>query len=553
MATDAQKLNWARVALSDRKIDQIDQMVEFLGSQEFRLSHRETENSNLPEHVQEIRADIARFTQQWTALEERVREILQQPAESLTTELQEIHLSSHFRLGPAALIRNVQDRRIQRQDGKWFVSGETLWADVERTSLDTAENAHLVMVLRAYEDVRQQLSLNLKREVSEYASRAEEAEKQGSPPRRRLFKNLENRAIRELESLQSLLCFDLPEVWWQFISTPTRENNRTNFDERYRSVADLEDRLSELIKKGASPERRQQIVNLGQRRPWEIYEFWMIAKVCELLERLGFTPDLKDGFAALESSGGPRYGLRTGAQLVYARPDLSIRLSVQWQEDDDRPDLKLDLLSIEGSVFPLFLDAKCKRYVVFSEAAHDLQESARRYAAPSDGTGFLLHPSTLRAWPAKRSQGSEQLQEQDFPFKHGIECLKTQDDFALKRILTAWLVRHGIFWICFQCGHSHRQSVTPLNGYKTIDFSGRHDWKPSRGRFGWICANLECGAGIVLNRCSSCQDHVLIVKSFPTLENIDADNKYWLGTGEVYARDPKKAGARHCCDCGAGL
>ena len=563
---DSQRLNEARQVLSP---SDIDRMVAFLGDQAFRLSHREPGTANNPDHIQDLRPDITQFVAYWHHLTETFIDIFKQPAETLRAEFQEVRPQSRHRADAASLRRNVREGRIGLDSNikKWVPRSEYIWGTVDVSSLDTPENAHVVLVLELYKDARTSLLAALRSEErslhlelqhqSEYESGAE------STKTRRL-QQLVRRNQRERSALAVLTDFHQSSPWDSFQSSPNRNTNRTRFDARYQAVAKLEDDLDQLFVVGRHSERRQRITELGNRRPWEIYEYWTVAKTCALLEELNFAPDDKTGFPSLEHVSGAEYGLRHGAKLTYVHrgSGLAILLTVQNdQNEGQRTDLQLDFVGgICGEVVPLVLDAKCKNYVEGSghpQLQDDLENSARRYVANNNGTAFLLHPSSLRAWPVKSSRPVPFLNvRRDIPLRHGIERLHPDEDRALRRILTAWFIRHGVFWICLSCGQNHREGVALLRNsaktYPNPNFNERHPIMPSYGSYGWVCQNHECGIGTVLTRCVICKR--LVVKTFPTLRAINLDNRQWLDHVEVYAKDSqKRAGLRDCVACGGTL
>lgn len=561
---DDTRLTEARRVLSQHDIDR---MVAFLGDQAFRLSHREEGDPGRPLGWQDLRPDIERFARQWRELSRIWEALLLHPSEVLQSELREVPLGNRFRTDAAALRRNVREGRLRRGPGGrgWYPRTELLWGLVDARTLDTPENAHVVSVLEAYRDTRAALHAALRREEESLGQELERQRKYGGvSPRLQLLDRMMNRARREQAVLQALPEFAPAAGWPALRSAPNRHNNRTRFDERYRAAADLEDDLASLFRAGRQVDRQQHLTELGERRPWELYEYWMVAKVCELLERLQFTPDCPSGFLSLEDARGAAYGLRNGASLTYTHgTGLALQLTVQSdQTAGQRPDLQLDFVGgIDGQVRPLVLDAKCKdfRTAEHPELLHDLEHSARRYVAAKSGTAFLLHPSSLRAWPAQAPRRVPALDPaRDLPFRHGIERLHPDDDRALRRILSAWFVRHGVFWVCLFCGGSHRagvrvlRTVTRTRDYRPPDFTRRYPWQPPSGKLGWVCRQETCGVGTVLTRCVHCK--CLIVKTFPTEAAIDRDNPDWLEHVEVYAQDEGgRAGLRHCAACGGTL
>lgn len=555
---EAEKLKEARTLLCRQDLDR---MVAFLGSQSFRFSHREQGIEGQPHHHEQIRSDIARFVQGWHALQDVVQEILAHPAEALMPEMREVHIRGRYHMTVPVLTRNLREGRVlaDPETEGWRPRSDTLWGMVDLPTLDTPENAHVHAVVSAYREMRDTLVLALKEEEREFILQAERMRDYHSEQRRvDLFERQASRAARELQSLWPLQPVSLPPTWESLTSLPNRDNNRTLFDPRYRTVAGLEDQLDQLITPGRSLEARRRLAELGQRRPWELYEYWMVAKTCALLEDLRFGASSPDGFVSLEDARGGAYGLRNGASLTYTHHTsaLVIRLTVQnEQAEGQRTDLQLELIGgIDGLLTPLVLDAKCKAYRQAGghpDLQEDLQESARRYVRDSHGSAFLLHPCTLRAWPARSLRTDRVLTDEDFPFRHGVERLHPDDDWSLRRILAAWFILHGVIWICPSCGNNHRDGVATLDHSLPPDFTQRYPMFPVRGRSGWVCANVDCRVGTVLNRCLACKR--LIVKTFPAVSARDQDNAAWLDHVEVYAKDAGRAGLRHCAGCGQTL
>lgn len=557
---DTARLSEARQVLTQQDIDR---MVTFLGNQAFRLSHREPGQADLPQHLQNLRPDVERFVTNWHQLGEAVDAIVAHPSEALWPEIREVHVRGRYRTDAATIRRNLREGRLgPTEDGQgWQPHGEYVWGAVDTATPDTPENAHVYTVVDSFHDVRQSLQQGLYAEKEELNREVERHETYGSDAALiRLLTRRADRADRELAALLGLPDLHLPADWEHLHSLPNRHTNRTRFDGRYRTVADLEDQLDQLFRAGRSPDARRRIAELGERRPWELYEYWMVAKMCALLEELRFIPETPSGFVALEHRSGAAYGLQHGASLTFTHEGsgLTVRLTVQNdQAEGQRTDLQLALVGgIEGRMTPLILDAKCKNFTpqaIHPNLAHDLEYSARRYVADTGGVAFLLHPSTLRAWPARSVRQVPVLDAvRDMPFRHGIERLHPDDDRSLRRVLTAWFVRHGVFWVCLSCGESHRDAARPLPKYHLLDFSRRHPWYPREGKHGWVCGNTSCGVGTVLTRCFSCKQ--LIVKTFPTQKAIRSDNAAWLNHVEIYAPDRHgRPGLRHCAACGDTL
>lgn len=560
-STDEQKRSWAHAVLSDQDLAD---MVTFLADPRFQASHRESPQAGQRQRNQHIRDDVERFRELWQELEEVSSDIVQQPSEVIELKARLNHVGEPLVLNAQVIQRNILEGRLQYGETGWQLTEPYLWAEQEFSSIDTSENAYLLRVWQKFEDQRETLATALEAEQREFAKRIQQRRDEELHEEAAKAEKAEEKTVKRLSLLSELEPMTFPSEWAEIRSAPTRETNRVRFDERYQRVSQLEHALDDLQTGGISANERKRIAELGQRRPWEIYEFWVVAKVCELLEfKLKFKPHDRRGFLSLVNYGKAEYGL--GGTLVYRHESLAIQLEVQQQADGQRPDVRLTLVDgVTEPALPLILDAKCKNFKAAypSDAAEDLQESARRYTSRR-GIGFLIHPGELQAWPARKGkkQLTLPLQAQDYPLRHGIEVVNLKDDRMLSKIFTAWLVRNGIFWICFHCGHNLKNVPVRYIGDSTgLNLSHRHmGYRKGEKfpRFSYSCP--ECGTSGVLRFCGDCAKvsdrWEPIYQHVPMQVLHDASkavsNQEWADVYEIMHPVSTKSPMRHCANCGA--
>lgn len=544
-----------------------------------------------PKVQPESSAEVQAFCTRWRALEQALRTLFAQSVEQLASQQREVSPHQRQRHTPATLARNLRTGRLTS-------SGQTnhdrLWAVVQVTTLDTVENAFIAQVVRRFEVHKGQLERRYSarlQDAQQSLSAAETYDQENAA--KHLMTSRAQAYHSSVQALAALAPLPLPPAWRSFHSPPHSDTNAFRFDPAYARILELDRErnvATPRIQRSRPDDFEVQLRGMGKRNTWQLYEYWLVARVYYHLTRLGFRGAGGQNFSALEDTRGAAYGLSRGGKLMleYAygggKGTLQVEMSVQERLEGKTgermyPDLILRMPhpSLQGR--PLILDAKYTDYHHNQPyLGQDLAQSARRYGQALQGPAgnamaFLVQVGhleqtfsfpNLEYWPActQKELPNYGLRE-DFPFQYGmVQAIPGElggqpgEERALSRVLSAWWVRHGLFFFCFGCGHDFTmdvKDVEPLkrmNGrpYNDIDDHTRtYPWEPPKGQLGWLCPNSACQRGIVLNRCHACQQ--LIVKMIPGAKETQANNLNWLKYVEIYSRSP--GGYRHCAACGA--
>ena len=558
---------------------QVTEMVDFLHEQEYRLDikARGTQTTTI---LSALHDDIRGFAERWNALDAAVTAIVRQPAEHLEAEVREVAAMVRQKHTAGTLSLNLRHGRIG-SEGE--ILSERLYAVADHASLDVPENTHVVAVVQAYEGRLDVLVRRCERSVQRLELELRREQSYGAAETKLNDLQQRKQSVDELLNvLVELTPLPLPAAWRHFRQAPSSTTNRARFDERYAQVVLLELQLDQQRPSTRPHNALELLQECGRRATWELYEYWLTAKVCELLENLDFSSP--GGFKALENWQGAAFGLAENRSVVYEHPSgLKIRLTVERHTPytDDRgriktlkPDIVLELVDQDDSV-PLILDAKYKNYTAGNRSLKtDLEKSARRYGrAMNGGMGFLIHPGNKgrtpwQYWSAKGpAQPPGVSEDRDFPHRHGVLGVMPAgegdgDDRGLQRLLTAWLVRHGIFWVCFRCGddlsrHEARELFIRNGTVSVVNRIGQRQGQLQNKGYRCPC----CGMTAVISFCSECNTagtHSRMFKHYPNLEEgqdirFTASAAAWAEQMEIFQPVAEKARyyVRHCATCGS--
>lgn len=560
---------------------QVDEMVAALHEEEYRHDAR-TPGAQVTRLFTALQDDVEAFLGAWHDLLAVVQAIVAHPAERLTLDIDEVSLQRRQRHTAATIALNLRTGRLTPAGQ---ATHEKLFALSDRVSLDTAENSHLVSVVEAYEARRALLEERITRQLRSLRLELERERAYRAAPERsaRLAALLETvDTLRE--GLRALPPQPLPFAWRRFRQKPSGQTNRARFDERYSQVTELEAQLSAHRTQGRPDNALELLQACGRRATWALYEYWLVAKMCGQLAALGFTCEQEGGFLALEDWQGAGYGLRENGSLTFRHSSgLRVRLTyerhVPWSGQARpcilRPDLTLDFLDLPGDTFPLVLDAKYKNLTPKHRSLPgNMQHSARRYGQALGGAmAFLVHPgdqgkAPWQYWPARGPKAAPSAAEDtDFPLQHGVLGAapggeQEEDVRALRRVLTAWFVKHGIYWVCFRCGDDlgqyHVREISVRQGQIRAIMRIR-DRQGQLQNAGYRCPS--CHMVAVISFCSACQKerrHSVTFKHYPHLED-GADvhavvaPRAWAEQMELMqpVAEERRYYARHCAACGS--
>ena len=575
------------VGLAHFTPEQVDTMVAFLADQEYRLDMRSKGNETSRTYTA-LQDDIEAFLINWEEMRSVVEGIVQRPAQQLTTSLGEVGLQYRQRHNASTLALNLRTGRLNAEG---LPTTESVYALEDQITLDVAENSHVAAVVQAYESRQTVLLERSRRQIQSLELEIKQETSYDSPEhkishRKHLIAKM-NQLKQALEGLESQ---PLPVEWRSFRHKPSRETNRARFDERYAQILDLEDRLwgNHIHKR---PENALDLLQeCGRRATWELYEYWVLAQMFALLNALEFDCEDPEGFQAFEDWQGASYGLRENKTLSFKHTSglqvsLTYERNTPWHEAGEqkilKPDIVLEIKGMENTL-PLVIDAKYKSYSLdHPKLKRDIEKSARRYSRALKGaTSFLIHAGrdNWQAWPSRSRKGRalrEPFLEEDLPFNHGIVSVypgapsSDIDDETrpLRKILIAWLVKNGVFWICFGCGANLKGSNTirryRLNGEQSLNINERHigyttadrNW-PKFASYSCPC----CQMTYMLTFCGSCAKGAAghwepIFKYVP--QEVVGDiktavsNDNWSKAFEIHHISRNAKYLRHCAKCGS--
>lgn len=567
---------------------QVDEMVHFLGSQEYRLDTSKA-GGHVSRILSVIQDDIESFIQSWKKLSKVVEAIVWSPGGQLTTDIQEMSLQHRQRHNAATLALNLRTGRLNAQ-GQPTV--DTVFALSDHVTLDIAENSHLVKVVETYELRRDLLLDRAKRQLRSLQLDIARWTAEGRAENQIAELQERDRFMSDLTvTLQMLEPLPLPETWRSFRHKPSISTNRSRFDERYKCVIELENELQErTVHSRRPPHALELIQECGKRATWQLYEYWLLAKIFTQLIDLKFNCNGASGFQAFEDWRGGGYGLVENSKVTFTHEsglqvsltyEKHIPFNEQGKQIQLKPDVVLEIENLEQSV-PLVIDAKYKKYSMrHAKLDRDLEKSARRYGRAMGGAmSYLVHAGRdWQAWPSRSKFSHDPprspFKPEDLPLNHGIigvfpgaEIDGIEEDVRpLRRLLVAWLIRNGIFWICFNCGANLKDQDTSrtvrLPGERNLDVNQRHT--------GYTVANRNwpkfesyqcpcCGMTGMLTFCGTCatgsQGHwEPIFKYVPTevaggvKDTVASDS--WSKIYEIHHVDRIKRHLRHCALCGA--
>lgn len=509
---------------------------------------------------------VNKFVGHWNHLADLFQSIARQPSESIefTEGVQSIRNS--FRLTPQTLRENLR-KGLLNAEGK--PTGKRIVAQKYHPTLDNAENSYVVQVIGLFQNARKVLygeilkeNKRLQEEKRRYEDDFRVPKNFGSPIKRT------SDLLKRLGQLQSV---ELPKAWRSLKSLPNRNTNMVRFSPSYRGVAALEDALSELDL-GIPRERRlRRLGELGQRKTWRLYEYWMVRKIYDALislqfrEKSGHEFRAGDGFRALENEEGPLYGLVSGRSITLKHKDvcdlqihLTYELEFATKEGRMRPDLILELEYGDGEKnTTLILDAKYSRLGRRREYTQSqIRRSARRYRngwvthkKDNDAMAFLCHLGD-EVWPACPEPEGQQgiLLRKDFPFCTGILKMTPENSseatYRARRLITAWLFRNRIIAICFSCGNDTKKRERIEEKVRP---SGSSEYPVIRHK----CA--KCDLGIEVNFCGTCarggsRKWEPILKLFPVRRESVEERAEWLSLVDIVRGEGRY---RNCPSCGS--
>lgn len=564
--------------------EQVDAMVAFLADQEYRLDVR-SDGRELSRTYTALQDDIKAFTEHWQDLWDAVLEVVQRPGRQLTTQLDEVGLQYRQRHDASTLTLNLRSGRLNAQG---HPTAESVYALRDQTTLDIAENSHVASVVAAYENRLGTLIDRARRQIRSLQLEMRQEASYNSPESKlRRLQQLVTGMERLQQAMEDLEPLPLPEEWRSFRHKSSTSTNRARFDERYARIIKLEEQLwqNQIHKR---PENALDLLQeCGRRATWELYEYWLLAQVFAQLGNLGFTCDDPDGFQAFEDWQGAGYGLLENRSVRFTHSSgLQITLTrerhVPWPSEEGvkilKPDIVLNFEDVNGS-FPLVLDAKYKNYTPeHGLLARDLQKSARRYGqALGDAMAFLVHPGRKgnppwQYWPARGPKKAPVVADDtDFPLRHGVVAAipggrHDENVSALRRVLTAWFVKHGIYWVCFRCGEDlsrypqelSKENTRSVAGFRVLSDIGRPNVQKMRN-YAYRCPC--CSLVAVISFCSNCQQngvHNVMYKHYPHLETGEdlkraTATSAWVEQMEIMqpVDDRKRYYVRHCAACGS--
>lgn len=302
---------------------QIEQMVKDLYGHQFLLEHRFVRSQQSQ--------TLEQFIQYWKELAKLLPAITRAPAQTLTSSIRETPLHRRQRQTPATLALNLRRGKLTTSSTSVMPTSHTLYSAGTRSTSDLPENAFIAQVVADFEAYAQRLDASL---LAAGHYQHSLAKTPFAPPFR-----------APLPSVPSLPQLPLPNSWKHFRSQPSAANNTVRFHPQYRAVAQLWQDLHNL-KNDRQPSAFSLIEECGRRATWELYEFWLVARVARELDALGF--ECKEGFFALEDTRGATYGLREGGELTFKHPSqLTIRLTYEPRKIDSqgrvlKPDILLE-------------------------------------------------------------------------------------------------------------------------------------------------------------------------------------------------------------------
>ena len=572
------------VGLAHFTPEQVDNMVAFLGDQEYRLNMRAAGGETSRTYTA-LHDDIEGFVLLWARLAATVAEIVRYPGEQLTTVLDEVDLQHRQRHNASTLVLNLRTGRLTLEG---VPTAERVYALKDQVTLDTAENSQVRATVEAYEDRQAVLLDRAARQIQSLEFQLKQEISFDSPDTKlQQLKHLIDRMQQLRQALAELEPLPLPQSWRLLKHKPSTETNRARFDERYAEVIELEAQLWHNHIQKRPHNAMDLLQECGRRATWQLYEYWVFAQVFALLEGLAFDCEDPDGFQTFEDWQGASYGLIENKSVQF-RHSSGLKLSLTyerhlpWVTEKDRttlkPDIVLELHGLDHS-WPLVLDAKYKNYTEkHSKLGKDFEKSARRYDRAMGGAlAFLVHPghtdeTPWQFWPARGLDEDPSIAlESDFPLQHGIVAVAPRGKRAgridaLRRVLTAWLVKNGIYWVCFRCGTDLSQFPDVLSkpqsrsvaGFKVIKDIGRQNLQQMQNS-AYRCPC--CGLVAVISFCSNCQQHgvhSVMYKHYPHLDRGDdlriaVATTAWVEQMEIMhpVTDKNRYYVRHCAKCGS--
>lgn len=566
---------------------QVDEMVEVLHEQEYRYDAR-AHGDQQARRFTRLEDDVLAFTRAWHELCKVVSRIVLRPAEHLTLQVAEVGLRERQRHTASTLNLNLRTGRLTAHGTP---TRESVYALSDLVSLDTAENSHLLSVVQAYEERRAVLQQRARRQIRSLQREFQrEQDYQGAASWQDHMQLALAQTQGFLEALSALPDIPLPATWRTLRHKPSASTNWARFDERYAQLSDLEGQLDQQRKLSGRPDNALQVLQeCGRRATWQLYEYWLVAKLCEQLcgsasvRGLGFEFESPAGLLDLEDWQGASYGFKENHALHFRhgsglRLELAYEGHVPWAEDGRecilRPDVTLRFVNLPGESVPLVLDAKYKNLTPGHPAlSRDLEKSARRYGQALGGAmAFLVHPGQAakhwQYWPARGPVETPGVaSEVDFPLQHGVLTAfpggeGEEDVRALRRVLTAWFVRYGIYWVCFRCGENLarfqvRETSVKSGRLKAIIRIGERQGQLMN--YGYCCP--VCSMTAVISYCAHCNEqghHRVIYKYSPHLEPGDDASRArvtdsWSQQMELMqpVQQAERYYARHCAACGS--
>jgi PD-(D/E)XK nuclease superfamily/Domain of unknown function (DUF2357) len=581
-------------------------MLDDLGSVDFRWDAESLVRSN----AYELEEQAKKLAELWPDLEKALEAIQNNPSERLEDTIQEVGIHERYRLNATALARNVREGRIQ-EDGSPVT--HRIFGVRQQASIDTSENAFAVMVAERFLEFRRVLTKAVDTEhlrlETELDRETEYANKNLPEKKKVKYDALLELVEKTRSSLKSLNIELIPEGWEQLKSLPTAENNRVRFDPRYAVLPDILKSLEDIGFDDDSLRRLRQIKSLekeARRCTWQIYEYWLVKVLYRELGELRFS--CVEGFRSLEDERGTMYGLKQG-HTILLRHESAEHLEIELTYDCDqirngehvRPDLLLEFHNTKQpqEKIPLTIDAKYKNYDknynssdskkqkrAEEKISDNFEKASRRYRIAFRGMAFLAHYGKFEAWPARRKVGETQfpLEDDDYNFAGGIVQVVPRppdkngklrpDTRALRRILVAWLVRNGVFEVCFKCGEDlasqkkkDPKSIalrTKTGGTFGVPSFSRN-YMPEHGSkdFRMLkCCCPTCEAALSFNYCHECRKKerwTPIPKIFVSTQQAqasdsDEEKEYasqgWIDHVEIVVAG-EKPGTRCCPHCGS--
>ena len=534
-------------------------------------------SSPIPTRTGDLEEHVEAFCRALDGLDKTVASIVAAPDMILEPVTVEVQPHEVRRVSATLLARELARGRISASGQP---QAHRMLSIAHAPSLDTGGNAFVAAVIRELRDILSALLRDVEAESNRIAALAARERRYGYDSLDSAhFQRLEMRLWALRERLLALHVPRLSSEWISLSRSPDGSANVVVFDVRYRTIRDRRLRLRAM--RGTDVERLHRLVEFGKRPHDRIYEMWVVAKVLEALQKLGFEGGTEGSrespLRALEvGASDGEYSLARERPLPlrhHALPHLAVVLAYEQRiakpsgEKELCPDITIalrDAISLGPPTYgeraydqrTLFIDAKFRDMRVGSESS----ELARKYADLRAGAQcHILHVGSYTGWSrrtATHGHGEWVGHEQYFPYRLSWSTLRPSDDpeaaramsQSLVRIIYSWLVRLGVVCICPRCGGQLAAlGSSPTAGVDLALIPFRSYKKRTL-----VCG--KCNLGITANFCGQCRQRNIftpIVKVYPRADRSNGEvTDDWSLDYEIAVRAGDYRG-RVCPRCGA--